>query len=220
MSVRTPLHLLLVAVLLAAPVVLLAAAPALAHTELVGSSPAGGSSVVDPPTEVVLTFSQAPSADVPVEVEVIDPNGDDLVSAPPTVDGAVVTVPLNLAVTPGVHTVRYALVAQDGDRQVEELSFTFDPPASVATPTETFTPPGTDASSSPPPPTVDPTAPTDPPVATPSPTPTPTTTATEADLLLGDGGSSPLLGVVVGALAVAAVGAVVLRRVRDADQDG
>ena len=120
--------------LLAALLVLLQALPASAHTELDTTVPAADSEVVDPPSEVVLDFTAALLPDSEPAVRVIDPNGDDLVAAPPTLEGATVTVPLNLAVTPGPHRVDWAITAADGDDQTGSFTFVYAPPADVATP--------------------------------------------------------------------------------------
>lgn len=120
--------------LLAALLVVLQALPASAHTELDTTVPAADSEVLDPPSEVVLDFTAALLPDSEPAVRVIDPNGDDLVAAPPTLEGATVTVPLNLAVTPGPHRVDWAITAADGDDQTGSFTFVFAPPADVATP--------------------------------------------------------------------------------------
>ena len=145
------------------------ALPAAAHTELESTVPADGASVTDPPTEVVLDFTAALLPGSQPAVRVIDPAGDDLVAAPPTLEGGTVTVPLNLAVAEGVHTVDWAITAADGDDQTGSFTFTFAPPAAIATP------PGAAPS-----PTMRPTpsVTADP---TPAPTPTPTLTASPAE---------------------------------------
>ncbi|WP_341251513.1 copper resistance CopC family protein [Euzebya pacifica] len=116
------------------------ALPASAHTELDTTVPAADSQVADPPIEVVLDFTAALLPDSQPAVRVIDPNGDDLAAAPPTLDGATVTVPLNLAVTPGPHRVDWAITAADGDDQTGTFTFTFAPPTDVATPPGAVTP--------------------------------------------------------------------------------
>lgn len=208
-----------------------AAVPALAHTSLASSVPADGEAVPDPPVEVVLTFDEALAAGSDVAAEVIDPAGDDLVAAPPTVDGAEVRIPLNLAVNPGPHEVRFAYRAADGDRQTGTITFVLDPPPSVltplpATPPSSPTTPTTAATAS------TPEAEASPPV-TPSPSPTPAVVGTTPSLpsptplphdtlspaaSVGDG-ISPVLGTVLGVVALAAVAAVVLVRFRRPDQD-
>ncbi|MGI9016052.1 MAG: copper resistance CopC family protein [Euzebya sp.] len=197
--------------------VLLHATPALAHTDLAESSPADGAVVQDPPSEVILTFTEALSPG-DVLVTVIDPNGDDLVAAPATVEGTQVLIPLNLAVTPGDHAVAFTVVADDGDLVSGEVSFVFDPPQNVRTPAP-----------SPPPPTVQPqvstTGPTpatspsvaSQPVARPSEAMASNSEAVTAVQSVGDG-LSPFVGVALGIAALVAVAAVILIRFRDPDK--
>lgn len=214
---RTPL---LISLLLTAAVTALVALPAQAHTQIVASTPEADETVTEPPVEVVIEFGEELDPAGTVDVRVIDPAGDDLVAAPPTVEGAVVTVPLNLAVAEGEHTVDVAFTAADGDDQVESFSFTYAPPAAIATPTATVS----DAPVQP--------APTTPaPTATPTPTPTPTPTevletetveATEGEEALvsaddGGGGVLPVVLVVAGAVAA---GAILLVRLRSPGFDG
>ncbi|WP_370328450.1 copper resistance protein CopC [Euzebya sp.] len=182
----------------------LTAIPASAHTELAETVPAEAEEVADPPSEVRLTFTAALQPGSTPEVSVVDPNGDDLVAAPPTVDGVEVIVPLNLAVTPGVHTVEWAVTAVDGHPLSGSYAFAFTPPADVATPpvptattTATATPTPTASASTPP---------------APSPS--------EVDLAADDGGVSGLWVVLVSVAAVAAAGAVVVTRLRNPDQHG
>jgi copper resistance protein C len=222
LAVLLPTALLLAALLLAA---VLAPTPAGAHTELASVTPADGAAVADPPGEVVLTFTQPLADPEAAQVQVVDPGGDDLVAAPPTVAGAVVTVPLNLAVTPGPHEVRYAVVAQDEHLLEGVVTFVFAPSAAVATPPGAVpsapevaprpaaTPAaGAGATASPA------GAGTATPVETASaaagdadgPTASPTSTPTAAG-----GGIPPALGVLLAALALAAVGALLVKRVRE-----
>lgn len=113
--------------LLAAAALALLPTAAGAHTELSTTVPEADASVAGPPTEVVLTFTAALQPGSQPAVRVIDPAGDDLVSAPPTLDGATVTVPLNLAVNSGEHQVDWAITAADGDDQTGSFTFIFEP---------------------------------------------------------------------------------------------
>jgi|GEM_PF-3988927 len=197
------------------------ALPASAHTELDTTVPAADSQVTDPPIEVVLDFTAALLPDSQPAVRVIDPNGDDLAAAPPTLDGATVTVPLNLAVTPGPHRVDWAITAADGDDQTGTFTFTFAPPADVATP------PGAVAPTTPPTPTASDTAVTPAPAETATPAAT-TSEATEPSdapeatavpsVVPGDpeaaSTTTRALVVVAAFFAVLAVGAVMLSRAR------
>ncbi len=219
LPVRSPLPRALPALLGAAlallALLLLLALPASAHTELEATVPEDGADVADPPVEVVLDFTSALLPGSEPAVRVLDPNGDDLVAAPPTLDGATVTVPLNLAVTPGVHTVDWAITAADGDDQTGSFTFTFAPPADVATPpgavvetaTPTATPPVTASET----PAATPTSEATTPATTPEDGATDDEGATEDDTTADDAGdddADPVAGILVGLGAIIAVGAV------------
>lgn len=154
---------------LAALLLVVLAWPAGAHTELAASSPADGEEVADPPAVLLLTFTTALLPGGEADVRVLDGAGDDLVSAPPVIDGLEVTVPLNLAVVPGDHVVDWRVVAADGDPVVGSFSYVFAPPAEIATP------PGAVAPTSAPPSDPTPAAapPSDPSAAASPPEPTP-----------------------------------------------
>ncbi|CAN5252304.1 hypothetical protein BH23ACT9_BH23ACT9_22470 [soil metagenome] len=190
--------------------VLVIALPAAAHTEIATTSPEMDSTVTDPPVELVIEFAGDLEAGSPVDVRALDPAGDDLVAGEADIDGRVVTVPLNQAVVPGLIEVDVAFTADDGDDQIESFSFTFDPPAGIASPTEDLTGPPVD----PAPTATAEAAPVATPTSTPapSPTPTPTETATEEEDLIsvGDGGVGVLPVVLVVAVAAAAAGVLVL----------
>ncbi len=215
--------------------------PAGAHTELESSVPEDGAAVADPPSELVLTFTTAVADAESAQVSVTDPAGDDLVAADPVIseDLTRVTVPLNQAVLPGDHTVEWAVVAEDDHLISGTLTFTLAPPEEVLTPL-----PPTDG------PVVEPAQEATEPVteepadavSPPEPTPQPETTAGDepeptprddasaqptelaTDLTASDEGS-PLVGIVLGGLALLGVAAVLVLRVRnsgplgDGDQD-
>ena len=165
-----------------------------AHAELVSSSPAAGS-VVEPPSEVVLTFDETVVGNS--SFSVLDAGGTTVAtggpdSADPTTMRA--TLPLLPA---GVYEVQWVAVAEDTD--VERGTFTFtivDPTPSPATSTP---------------------APTDEPIPTPTPTtaPSPAATAAPTPSASGDGGGSGsdvLLPIALVGLLVGGGLAVMLRR--------
>ncbi|WP_108665248.1 copper resistance CopC family protein [Euzebya rosea] len=210
--------------LLAALLVVLQALPASAHTELDTTVPAADSEVLDPPSEVVLDFTAALLPDSEPAVRVIDPNGDDLVAAPPTLEGATVTVPLNLAVTPGPHRVDWAITAADGDDQTGSFTFVFAPPADVATPpgavvptesapTEAVPTESADSATGPADPTPSPAEATDPGPAPEASEPTATPSAVPGDPEAASTTTRALV-VVAAFFAVLGVGAVMLARAR------
>ena len=124
---------------------------AVAHAELVSSTPAADSILTEPPTEVVLTFDEAVVGNS--SFQVLDASGATIASGAPD-PAAPTTMRADLpALEPGDYEVQWTSVAEDTD--IERGTFAF----TVAEPT-------------PPPPTPTP-APTDEPTAAPTPTSTP-----------------------------------------------
>ncbi|MDN3496109.1 copper resistance protein CopC [Planococcus sp. APC 4015] len=138
-GIRTlPRRLLAVAatLLLAVAAVVATAAPASAHDQLIGSTPAADSTVEGMPTEIVLTFSAVIAADPGAsEVQVTDAAGTEL-AGDPVADGTTLTVPLEGDAS-GVISVLWKVVSSDGHPISGDLAFTVTP---AATPTETPSP--------------------------------------------------------------------------------
>jgi methionine-rich copper-binding protein CopC len=125
-------------------IVLLAiAAPASAHTELVSSAPAAGSTAASP-TAVKLTFSE--QIDVRfARVSAKGPGGAEVTVGKPTVTGTVVSQPIAPR-EPGKYTVAYRIVSADGHPVSNSLSFTVTAPAAASPspePAPTLTPAAT-----------------------------------------------------------------------------
>jgi copper resistance protein C len=99
------------------------AAPALAHTELVDSTPASGSRLTAAPDAVRLQFSEPVSPEL-AQVVVTAPDGRTVVSGPARVGGATVTQLLPALRAPGSYRIAYRVVADDGHPVVGELGFT------------------------------------------------------------------------------------------------
>ncbi len=104
-------------------VVLIAAgAPALAHDELVGSTPADGAVLTEGPTEVVLTFSEDVQ-DLGTAVLVREESGRDAAGGGLAIEGPVVTQKVD-ATAAGIYTTSYRVVSADGHPVSGELTFT------------------------------------------------------------------------------------------------
>lgn len=101
----------LVVLLVLAVTALLPATPASAHTELLGATPAAGSTVDEPVGRVTLRFEDAVLPDG-LDVVVRGPGGD-VDRGRPRASGAVVTVPVTLT-RPGRHTVAFRVTGDDG----------------------------------------------------------------------------------------------------------
>lgn len=115
-----------------------AAVPAAAHAYLLDSSPEDGATVDDPPTEIVLEFSEAIQPDF-VQVAVLDEADEPLKVAAPDVAGPLVTQPVT-ELQPGAYRVSYRVVSADGHPVDGSVSFTVtgtaaEPPAAEPSPT-------------------------------------------------------------------------------------
>ena len=130
----------LAALLLTAGLLFAVASPAAAHDEIVSSSPEAGSTIGVIPEEISLTFSGEILTDFSaVIIEVVAPDGQNLASGEPVIDGTTVTQ----AVQPGqagVFTVRWRVVSSDGHPISNEYQYTVE---AVTVPTSTPTPEAT-----------------------------------------------------------------------------
>jgi len=100
-------------VLLAAPAMVLLAAPAAwAHAVLVEAVPPDGARLDRPPAEVSLRFNEPVS---PVSVRVLGPDGTEIaLPAPPTADDGTLRIALPSALAAGTHVVSFRVVSADG----------------------------------------------------------------------------------------------------------
>jgi len=109
--------------LLAGLVALVAgAAPASAHTRLLSSSPASGSTVAQAPAEIVLTFAQHLLGLGAVAVD--GPGGVNVADGAPVLDGAIVTQRLAANRPAGAYHLAYRVVSADGHPVSGEVTFT------------------------------------------------------------------------------------------------
>lgn len=136
---RRALASVLTAVLLAATALLVTAAPASAHDELVSSDPAADSTVETLPAQITLTYSaELLSDETSSVVEVTDSAGTPLSDGAPTVAGSVVTQEISPG-APGTISVAWRVVSSDGHPISGEFSFVAAEAAAPA-PTEEATP--------------------------------------------------------------------------------
>ncbi|RKR88134.1 hypothetical protein BDK92_2441 [Micromonospora pisi] len=175
--------------LLAAP------APAWAHNELRASNPAKNARLATAPVEVTLDFAERLDPRF-TTVAVTDPAGKAVTSGKPKVDGVRAVQPLNQPLDPGTYTVAYRVVSVDGHPVRGSHTFTVTTPPTTAPPTA---PAGLPAQ------------PASPPTATT--TGAPATTAAEPGALVGDeqdGGGNNLAGLLLGGIALLAIGTGIL----------
>lgn len=115
----------LAAALLAAFLVLFSPLPASAHDALLGSDPAADGEVETLPSALTLTFSaKLIDGEGATEVVVTDPAGESVTDGAATVDGAVVSQPLDAAGAAGRYRVVWKVVSSDGHPTSGEFSFT------------------------------------------------------------------------------------------------
>lgn len=103
----------LVASVAVAAAVLLPAAPAWAHNELVASVPAGGAELAEAPREVVLTFAERLDPRF-TQIVVTDAAKATVPTGAPAVSGATGTLQLPRPLADGGYTVAYRVVSVDG----------------------------------------------------------------------------------------------------------
>lgn len=91
----------------------LPASPASAHAFLVRTQPIQGSVVQDPPSQIVVTFSE-PVQPVNDKIKVIGPDGKQYQTGKSTVTGAALTIPLRSGAPRGTYVVGYRVISADG----------------------------------------------------------------------------------------------------------
>ena len=99
-----------------------AAQPAWAHSQLVSMSPADGSTVSTPPTQVLLTFDEN-IQDIGDAVVVTGPDGRRVDEGPPGIVDATATEALAPRSLRGHYTVSYRVVSADGHPVTRTLGF-------------------------------------------------------------------------------------------------
>ena len=188
------------AALAALVTVLLAAPPALAHTELEESSPTAGARLAAAPTSVSLTFGEA--VRLPANpIRVTGPDGAVWTVGQATVTDATVTAPVTAVGPAGAYTLTWQVVADDGDTLRGTVRFSLTAPAAPMI--APASPPGSAAATVPP-------ATAAPLPATPVLVPSAAPAATPVD----DAVPGWLWGLAGAALLAVAAGVVVTRRAR------
>ncbi|WP_402844724.1 copper resistance protein CopC [Microbacterium sp. GXS0129] len=183
---------------------LFAAAPALAHDELVATTPSAGETVTTAPTSIGLEFSQEMYPEGTF-AEVRGEDGVDYADGTPTVEGTIVTIPLKTGLPNGVYTVNWQITSSDGHPTQGDWTFTLA--AEQAPVTEPATDPSADATA-----VTGTSAPSSTGAATPA---SPGNSVSPSAETSADSGS-PVLGIIVGIIVIAAVvavlGVVLVRR--------
>lgn len=182
-----------------------------AHSELISSTPADGSSLDAAPAQVVLTFSE----DIRPEgalVQVTDGEGLAMTDGKLTLDGPKVTQPLSAQLHPGNYTITYKVVSADGHPISDAIAFTLSDAAGTASSSTSTSSSTTSAASA------TPTSSTSS-ASTSSSASTPAAASPNTDAVTKDSG--PNLGWILGGLALAGLAAagifVALRMSRNSD---
>jgi methionine-rich copper-binding protein CopC len=137
----------LVVALLALVGGVLVAPMALAHDDLVSSTPTAGSTVTSLPREVSLTFSAAIGEQF-AQVAVVDADGTPYQAGPPLVQGDTVTQAVDGLPASGALSVNYRVVSSDGHPISGSVPFTVEAvaePRPTAEPTDAPEPTATAA---------------------------------------------------------------------------
>ena len=108
----------------------LAAASAVsAHAEVVTATPAQGSTVTEPVTQVVVTYSEGLDPDS--RLGILDSSGNRIaVGQPDSAGSQRMVATLDPALTSGTYTVRSTSIATDGHLERTQWTFTVNVPAS------------------------------------------------------------------------------------------
>lgn len=100
------------------------ASTAVAHTEIVSTSPAKDSDANVPQESISITFSEPPLVDG-AAIVIVNEAGDILDSPAPTLAGATLSIPWPTDLTPGEVLVTWRATAADGHVLSNEFSFKY-----------------------------------------------------------------------------------------------
>ncbi|MGQ0574341.1 MAG: copper resistance CopC family protein [Pseudonocardia sp.] len=114
-------------IVLSAVVMLLGAGPALAHTRLLGSDPADGTTLAAAPERVSLEFNEAMQAEFST-VTVTGPDGAAWQTGPVAADGTTVSVALLPLGPAGRYEIGYRVVSDDGHPVAGTVGFVLSAP--------------------------------------------------------------------------------------------
>jgi copper resistance protein C len=119
---------LLAAALLALLALLFTSGTAAAHDIVTGSDPADGATVATAPTQVSVTFDQAPQPGL-ATITVVGPDGAHHEQGPVSTQGDVVSVPVGPLPTAGDYEIGYRIVSSDGHPVSGSIAFTLTTPS-------------------------------------------------------------------------------------------
>jgi copper resistance protein C len=124
---------LLAAGLLALLALLFTSGTAAAHDVVTGSDPADGATVATAPTQVSVTFDEAPQPGL-ATLTVVGPDGAHHEQGPVTTRGDVVSVPVGPLPAAGAYEIGYRIVSSDGHPVSGSIAFTLTTASPAGTP--------------------------------------------------------------------------------------
>ncbi|HWM05888.1 MAG TPA: copper resistance CopC family protein [Actinophytocola sp.] len=127
------------AVLLSGLTLTLTATPALAHAELIASTPAENATIAAAPRNVQLTFNE-PVALGANPIEIVGPGNVTWQVGKPALAGPVITAPVVATGPAGKYTLVYRVVSGDGDAVSGSVPFTMSTAVAPPTPTTSAAP--------------------------------------------------------------------------------
>ncbi|MBW0137175.1 copper resistance CopC family protein [Pseudonocardia abyssalis] len=115
---------------------LLGTGVASAHTRLIGSDPADGTTLDAGPARVSLEFNETMQADFST-ITVVGPDGTQFQTGEVTADGGAVGIGVSPLGAAGVYEIGYRVISEDGHPVTGSVAFTLttDGPAVAAAPT-------------------------------------------------------------------------------------
>ncbi len=138
----TSLLRILISAVLALFAIALAAPASWAHDQLASSSPSSGQALTQAPSQIVLTFEEAPMEGT-AAVTATDSSGKSVEIGLPSVSDNVVKVAWPANTPAGSYTVNWRVVSDDGHPVSGQIPFSYTSAAATtaaATPTATSTP--------------------------------------------------------------------------------
>lgn len=106
------------------------AEPAAAHANLIGSDPANGTVLSEPPERVILRFSESVRL-IPDRIVVVGPDGEVVPGDAPSAAGSEVTVPVAENKDIGTYLVSYRVVSQDSHPVFGSVTYSVGAPSEV-----------------------------------------------------------------------------------------
>ena len=119
---RAALTAILTTALTAVLMLLVSAAPASAHSQLVSSTPANGTRLAHAPQQVTLEFTEGINL-IPGALQLLDNRGNKVTTPAPTAQGSTITWPMPANLGAGAYIVNWRIISADGHPVSGAFSF-------------------------------------------------------------------------------------------------